>query len=82
MAKYYITKASRLGDTPYFGPTCDASGVEPAKWYDTREEAQKDADKMSAHNPVGFVVMVKKEPHAPYAQHSPDDCDDPTCNHF
>lgn len=56
MSVYFITKASRLGDHPYYGPTCEAAGVEPAKWYESREEAEKDAAKLSACNPVGFVV--------------------------
>lgn len=60
--KYIIMKSSRAFDNPtapwaYRGPTCAAARVEPGKIYDSKEEAETDADKLTKHNPVGFVVL-------------------------
>lgn len=64
--KYIIMKSSRSFDNPsaiwaYRGSTCIDAGVEPGKIYDDFESAQKDADKLTKYNPVGFVVLVCKE---------------------
>jgi hypothetical protein len=45
-----------MAKSPYIGPACKNAGITPGKEYDTREEAQADADKLSKVNPVGFVV--------------------------
>lgn len=63
--KYIIMKSSRAFDNPtaawaYRGPTCVSAGVELGKIYDSKEEAQIDADKLTKHNPVGFVVLEMK----------------------
>jgi hypothetical protein len=39
-------------------PTCGRVGEEPGKHYDTIEEAQSVAERLTAHNPVGFSVAV------------------------
>lgn len=54
--KYFIHKSSRMAKSPYTGPACKNAGITPGKEYDTREEAQADADKLSEVNPAGFVV--------------------------
>jgi hypothetical protein len=63
--KYIIMKSSRAfeGATApwaYRGPTCTDAGVELGKIYNSKEEAQIDADKLTKHNPVGFVVLEMK----------------------
>lgn len=60
--KYIIMKSSRAFDGAtaawaYRGPTCSSADVELGKIYDSKEEAQADADKLTKHNPVGFVVL-------------------------
>lgn len=60
--RYIITKKSRLAlNTPYRGPTCMRAGVESSKVYDDRTEAQKDADKLTYYNSVGFRVEEYQE---------------------
>jgi hypothetical protein len=57
---YMIVKASRFagtGGTPYSGPTCTQAGVAPGKTHWSKKEAQDDADKLNAINPVGFQVV-------------------------
>jgi len=55
---FIIVKSSRLGSTfPYSGPTCSRAGVEPGKVYTFVSEAQRDAARLAAHNPVGFKVI-------------------------
>jgi len=39
---------------PYAGPSCARAGVSSGRWYFTKEEAVKDADKLSDVNPVGM----------------------------
>jgi hypothetical protein len=56
---YCIRKASRDSSQPYTGPTCEQAGIEPGQWYETREEAEADAAKMTEHNAVGFKVEFK-----------------------
>jgi hypothetical protein len=57
---YFIRKASRGTAThPYTGITCEQAGIEPGKWYATREEAEADAAKLAEHNAVGFKVEFK-----------------------
>lgn len=63
--KYIIMKSPRAFDNPtaewaYRGPTCTVANVELGKIYDSKEEAQADADKLTKHNPVGFVVLEMK----------------------
>lgn len=63
--KYLIMKSTRARDdftvTPrnaYAQPqTCGKAGIPPGKVYETREEAETDAEKLSIVNPVGFVVV-------------------------
>lgn len=55
MEKFHIHKKSRLSG-PYAGPACNLAGVQPGKVYDSRDLAQKDADRLTACNPVGFEV--------------------------
>lgn len=56
--KFHIVKSSRKGSLyPYSGPTCDKADVAPGAVYSDFKEAQADADKLSAHNDVGFVVV-------------------------
>lgn len=61
--KYVIIKASRshAGDCvttfdAYTGPTCESAFVKPGRVYSSFPAAQKDADKLSRYNPVGFIV--------------------------
>ncbi len=54
--KFFIHKSSRMAKSPYAGPTCERAGITPGKEYDSEEEAQIDAAKLSEMNPVGFVV--------------------------
>lgn len=57
MKKYIIIKTSRpTSDTPYRGSSCERAGVLSGKIYESKEEAEKDAEKLSKVNPVGFVV--------------------------
>ena len=63
--KYIIMKSSRAFDGAtapwaYRGPTCASSGVMPGKVYDSKEAAQSDADRLTKHNPAGFVVLEIK----------------------
>jgi len=53
---WFIVKNTRYTTHPYMGPTCEAAGVEPGKIYASREEAERDAVKLSEANPVGFYV--------------------------
>ncbi len=58
MIKWIINKSSRLiSDIPYAGPSCDSAGVEPNKIYENWQDAVTDAQKLTAVNPVGFVVI-------------------------
>lgn len=56
---YIIMKSSRNDEIPfpYVGPACDKAGVSPGKFYKNRDEAVSDALKLTAVNPVGFVVV-------------------------
>ena len=58
---YIITKASRASNTPYQGPTCEKAGAPRGHIYSDREEAERDAQKMTEHNPVGFAVTEMKD---------------------
>jgi uncharacterized protein (DUF2126 family) len=54
---YVISKWSRTaGTVSYNGPACLAAGVTGGRVYDTREEAEADARRLSEVNPIGFVV--------------------------
>lgn len=65
---YKITKASRLGGTPYAGPTYEAAGTPPAHIYTNKEEAERDAKKMAKHNPVGFTVQEADQADLTFSQ--------------
>lgn len=52
---FFIRKSSRDAKSPYEGPSLERAGIE-SRWYLSREEAQRDADRLSEVNPVGFVV--------------------------
>jgi len=55
---FHIIKSSRAyEESAYSGPTCERAGVTPGKSYSSREEAQNDAEKLRACNPVGFTVV-------------------------
>lgn len=59
---YIIMKSSRAFSGAgaiwaYKGPTCIDAGVKPGKVYHSIEEANNDAEKLTKHNPVGFVVL-------------------------
>ncbi len=53
---WYIIKNTRYSTHPYAGIACEKAGVEPGKMYTTREEAERDAAKLTKVNPVGFSV--------------------------
>ena len=58
---FIIQKSSRARENPtalnaYSASTCIEAGIEPGKIYDCRDEAQRDADRLTKYNPVGFVV--------------------------
>ena len=55
--RFSIHKSTRFPAWPYCGPACEATGVEPGKIYNSREEAEQDAARLTAHNPVGFSVF-------------------------
>ncbi len=62
MKNWIIVKASRVPSratvaNAYGGPTAKTAGVQPAKVYSNREEAQNDAVKLSQMNPCGFLVL-------------------------
>lgn len=40
----------------YSGFSCGLAGVEPGLVYATRKEAEIDAQKLTAVNPIGFIV--------------------------
>lgn len=54
--QFHIHKKSRMPGAPYSGPACETARVPSGKVYDSQEEAQRDADKLSDANPVGFEV--------------------------
>jgi len=61
MRKYVIAKTSRMpGLVSYNGPTCKHAGVTGEQVYTDNDEANKDAEKLSEHNPIGFVVYELK----------------------
>jgi len=53
---YIIGKRTRDFTSPYTGPTCEAAGILPGMVYTDKAEAEKDAELLSQHNPVGFEV--------------------------
>jgi len=57
-SRYFIVKSTRLHEEPpgYDGVSCLYAGVPRAGLYETREEAQIDADKLTVVNIVGFEV--------------------------
>ena len=60
MSSYIIHKSTRYPGWPYQGPACEAVGIEPGKVYSSRQEAERDAERLTAHNPVGFLVVKYK----------------------
>lgn len=56
---FVIFKKSRLylGGVGYTGVTCTNAGVEQGKRYLDKDEAERDAKKLSECNPVGFEVL-------------------------
>ena len=57
MSHWIITKRSRDSRSPYSGQTCVAAGVRRGEVYTDRRSAESDAEELSKHNPVGFVVQ-------------------------
>lgn len=57
---YFIRKSTRNATEPYRGITCQKAGIPIGKWYANKDEAEQDAKKLSAINPVGFVVEFKE----------------------
>lgn len=60
--RYIIVKSSRLSGLArwrdaYSGPACDVAGVVPGKLYADLEVALREAEELSKHNPVGFIVV-------------------------
>ena len=54
---YVICKSTRIEFYPYSGPSCEVANVPPGKVYDCREDALRDASRLTAANPVGFEVV-------------------------
>lgn len=53
-----IVKANDPVDgPPYDGPTCRVARVPMGKIYSVRDEAEKDALKLLAHNSIGYYVV-------------------------
>jgi len=80
---WVINKGSRYpSHNGYSGPTCRKAGVIPGRQYLSEATAQQDADKLSLHNPVGFVPvgiyrdgLIFAEYHEEYANHQYDGVD-------
>ena len=54
--QWHIHKTSRSPGAPYSGPACACACVIPGKVYSDKEEAERDAVKLTECNPVGFQV--------------------------
>lgn len=54
----YIDEAQASPADAYAGPTCLKANVPPGKVYANFAAAQADAQKLTAHNPVGFEVLT------------------------
>ena len=59
---YYVTKR---GGSPYNGPALQRAGI-IGKFYDSREQAEKDAMILAYYNPAGFDVECVEEKHPGY----------------
>lgn len=59
MPRYFLVKNTRDETEPYDGPTCTAADVVPGLYYTDRAVAERDAAKLTDHNPVGFHVEVE-----------------------
>lgn len=66
---FIITKASRFSGTPYAGISCAQAKVRPANVYLDKAEAEADAKKLTAVNPVGFIVQEIDGANLTYEEH-------------
>jgi len=58
MDTFIIISESRDSWHPYAGYVCQEAGVEPGKTYATREEAERDAEKLTKADPAdAYRVM-------------------------
>lgn len=69
MQYYFIRKRGRSTLNPYDGPACAEAGVPRGAWYLSEQEAQADADRLSAVNPVGFEVVRWSNPDHDFHQY-------------
>jgi hypothetical protein len=57
MTGYIINKSTRAPGPAYAGPSCLIAGVPAGKVYTCKEDAEYDAELLTAANPIGFVVV-------------------------
>jgi len=54
---YIIRKSSRAGITPYSGSACGEAEIQGGRYYQNKDDAIADAEKLLVANFVGFDVV-------------------------
>lgn len=61
--RWHIVKASRCYEYQgYSGPSCAEAGVRPGRAYTRLTDAIRDAGRLTAVNPIGFLVVKAVPP--------------------